>query len=311
MFWKLFQWYADGRGHDIYAGNTDIAGYGGDSGGGGVSGTWETPDAVTPNRWQQPSTLTSTFPLPFAPQDDERPMTYFRTPDNHIFIRILAYRERRFLQYHTDHLPIDCDRPVYRRIDVGNIHQSFLEVEPEDANGVKIPLYWQTTPYTWVDSYGIERTCQYVNPIDGSPVRWTGGEYGSEYQPSEELVTPVPDYFGWIYPNQSYQLVGSYSCLDIIADWSLFQHESSTTDVNYSLPPWKRVAYRQVIQHKRYIVFEYKFSSLPLKKQLPVLCGGNAVMSFFALITHCGASVRYQYNDNSRTIVDDTPKCRD
>ena len=311
-YWLLFRWFAGGCGHDIYTGNTDVAGCGGDNGGGGCIGSWESPDVVTPNRWQPPTTTTSTFPLPFAPPGDERPFTYFRTPDNHIFIRILVRRERRYMQYHTDYLPIDCDRPVYRRIDVGNIHQSFLKVEPEDANGVKIPLYWQTTPYTWIDSAGEERTNQRRNP-DGSPVRWTGGEYLSEYQPPEEFLEPIPNYFGWIYPNQSYNLVGGYHCQDIITDWTLYQHESSVTDVSYYYPPWKMVTYRQVVQYRQYVIFEYRFSPLPLKKQLPVILGSNAVVSFIFLTMLYGASARLLTTpyDNTRTAIDDAPKRRD
>ena len=304
-------WWLCKKGYDIYMGNTDVTGYGGDNGGGGATGSWESPDVMTPNRWQPPSTLTSTYPLPYVPQDDERPITYLRTPDNHIFIRLLTYRKRQFLQYHTDRLPIDCDRPIYSRIDSGNIHQSFLDVEPWGADGVKKPLYWQTTPYTWIDSFGIERTNQCINP-DGSPVRWTGGEYGGEYQPAEEFVSPVPDYFGWIYPNQSYSLVGYDNYTDIITDWSLYQHESSVTDVSVYYPPWKMVTYRQVVQWRQYIIYEYRFSPLPLKKQLPAILGGNAVLSFFSLITLYGASARLIFNhDNTGTAIDDAPKRRD
>lgn len=275
-----------------------------ESGGGGASGTWESPDVVTPDRWRQPTTTTSTFPLPFTPQDDERIITYFRTPDNHIFVKLLTYRKRQFLQYHTDKMPIDCDRPIYSRIDSGNIHQSFLDVEPAGADGIKKPLYWQTTPYTWIDSFGIERTNQKLNP-DGSPVRWTGGEYGGEYQPAEVFVNPVPAYFGWIYPNQSYSLAGYDNYTDIITDWSLYQHESSVTDVSYYYPPWKVVTYRQVVQFRQYIIYEYRFSPLPLRKQLPAILGGNAVISFFVLTTLHGASARLLNNDNSRTAIDD------
>lgn len=303
-------WWLCKKGYDIYMGNTDVTGYGGDNGGGGATGSWESPDVMTPNRWQQPTTTTSTFPLPFAPPGDERPFTYFRTPDNHIFIRLLVYRKRRYLQYHTDRLPIDCDRPVYSRIDDGNIHQSFLDVEPWDESGVKIPLYWQTTPYTWIDSSGIERTNQRMNP-DGSPVRWTGGEYSSEYQPAEEYLTPVPDYFGWIYPNQSYNLVGGYQCIDIITDWGLYQRESSTTDVSVYYPPWKQETYRQVEQQRDYVIYEYRFASLPLTKQLPAILGGNAVVSSLFLTMLYGASSRFLSYDNTRTAIDDAPKRRD
>lgn len=306
----LFRWFAGGRGHDIYTGNTDVAGYGGDNGGGGCTGSWESPDVVTPNRWQPPSTLTSTFSLPYAPQDDERPITYIRTPDNHIFIRLLLYRKRQFIQYHTDRLPIDCDRPIYSRVDSENTHQSFLTVEPWDSNGVKIPLYWQTTPYSWIDSLGVERTNQCLNP-DGSPVRWTGGEYSSEYQPAEEVSNPVPDYFGWIYPNQSYTLAGYDNYTDIIADWSLYQHESSVTDVSYHCPPWKIVTYRQVVQYRQYVIFEYKFAPLPLVKQLPAIFGSSAVMFSSVLTTLSGASARLTYYDDTRAVVGDAPKRRD
>ena len=309
-YWLLFRWFAGGCGDDIYTGNTDVSGYGGDNGGGGRTGSWESPDVVTPNRWQPPSTLTSTFPLPFTPPSDERPVTYFRTPDNHIFIKILVYRKRQFVQYHTDRLPIDCDRPIYSRIDNGNIHQSFLTVEPWDENGERIPLYWQTTPYSWIDSFGIERTNQRLNP-DGSPVRWTGGEYSSEYQPAEEVSNPVPDYFGWIYPNQSYTLAGYDNYTDIITDWTLYQHESSVTDVSFYYPPWKIVTYRQVVQHRQYVIFEYKFAPLPLVKQLPVILGGGAVFPFLSLSTLYGASSRLISYDDPGTTTDDAPERRD
>ena len=307
---RLFRWFAGEYGHDIYMGNTDVMGHGGESGGGGASGSWEAPDVVTPNRWQPPSTLTSTFPLPHVAPDDERPVTYFRTPDNHIFIRLLLYRKRQFVQYHTDRLPIDCDRPIYSRIDSGNTHQSFLDVEPQDSTGVRIPLYWQTTPYSWVDSSGIERVAQCVNPIDGSAVRWTGGEYVSEYQPAEVVENPIPDYFGWIYPNQSYTLIGYNNYTDIISDWALYQHESSVTDVSYYYPPWKIVTYRQVVQYKQYVIFEYKFAPLPLARQFPVILGWGAVLPFLFLTTLYGASARL-IHDNSRAITDDAPECRD
>ena len=214
------------------------------------------------------------------------------------------------MQYHTDRLPIDCDRPVYSRIDTENTHQSFLTVEPWDENGVKIPLYWQTTPYTWIDSSGVERTNQRLNP-DGSPVRWAGGEYASEYQPAEEVSNPVPDYFGWIYPNQSYTLAGYDNYTDIIADWSLYQHESSVTDVSYYYPPWQIVTYRQVVQYRQYVIFEYKFAPLPLVKQLPAIFGSSAVFPFLSLSTLYGASSRLTYHDDTRAIVDDAPKRRD
>lgn len=310
VVWRLFRWWLEGYGEDIYIGNTDVEGYGGASGGGGSTGNWESPDVVTPDRWRPPSTLTSTYPLPYVPQDDERPMTYYRTPDNHIFIRLLLYRKRQFIQYHTDRLPIDCDRPIYTRIDNGNVHQSFLDVEPQDSTGVRIPLYWQTTPYSWVDSSGIERVAQNVNPVDGSAIRWTGGEYVSEYQPAEEVSNPIPDYFGWIYPNQSYTLAGYDNYTDIIADWSLWQHESSVTDVSYYYPPWKMVTYRQVVQYRQYVIFEYKFSPLPLVNQLPVILGGGAVFPFLFLTTLCGASSRLSYDD-SRAAADDAPERRD
>ena len=309
--WLLFRWLIEEYGHDIYMGNTDVVDYGGANGGGGATGSWESPDVITPNRWQPPSTLTSTYPLPHVPSDDERPITYFRTPDNHIFIRLLVYRKRQYLQYHTDRLPIDCDRPIYSRLDSGNVHQSFLDVEPFDSTGVRIPLYWQTTPYAWVDSYGIERVAQKVNPLDGSAVRWTGGEYVSEYQPAEEVSNPIPDYWGWVYPNQSYTLAGYDNYTDIITDWSLYQHESSVTDVSYYYPPWKIVTYRQVVQYRQYVIFEYKFAPLPLAKQLPVILGGNAVLSSISLATLYGASARLISYDNPRATTDDAPERRD
>ena len=305
-FWRLFPWYAEGNGHDLYLGNIDFTGCDWNGGcGGSTGGSWESPDVVTPNRWQPPSTLTSTFPLPHVPSDDGRPITYFRTPDNHIFIRLLLYRKRQFIQYNTDRLPIDCDRPIYSRIDNGNVHQSFLDVEPQDKYGTRIPLYWQTTPYSWVDSSGVERVAQQVNP-DGSAIRWTGGEYASEYQPAEEVSNPIPDYFGWIYPNQSYTLAGYDNYTDIITDWSLYQHESSTTNVSYYYPPWKIETYRQVVQYRQYAIFEYKFAPLPLAKQLPVILGGGTIFPFLSLITPYGASSRLTYDD-SRATTNDAP----